>query len=103
MTTSIWKNGLVVVGLTSVALGVFANVSSSQAASIAGLYTFHSPAGLYTFHSPAGLYPVGAPAGLYNPGQSQLYNGGRPGTTVCGTGRCQFNGSPAGLYHPTHR
>jgi hypothetical protein len=51
------------------------------------------------FGSPAGLYPSRSPAGLYSSGQGALYNGGRPGPTVCGLSRCMYGGSPAGLFN----
>jgi hypothetical protein len=55
-----------------------------------------TPASAYRPGPPAGLYPSRSPAGLYS--QGGLYNGGRPGTTVCGLSRCLRGGAPAGLF-----
>jgi hypothetical protein len=74
--------------IAAVAISVLAGASTASAGPIAGLFSYGGP---------AGLFPVNMPAGLINPGQSRIYNMGRPGTTVCGMGRCKNGGLPAGL------
>jgi hypothetical protein len=87
MSTRFQKTLLV--SITVAAIAVLASASSVAARPVAG---FNSHGGV------AGLFPPGPPAGLFTSGQGNLYNMGRPGTTVCGMGRCNGGGVPAGLF-----
>jgi hypothetical protein len=80
---------ILLVSITVAAIAVLASASSVAARPVAG---FNSHGGV------AGLLPSGPPAGLFTSGQGNVYNMGRPGTTVCGMGRCNGGGVPAGLF-----